>query len=39
MPSVLRSLAGYDLQSGSLDDAARMISKLSVETRPDGSPS
>ena len=39
MPSVLRSLAGYDLQSGSLEDAARMISKISVETRPDPSPS
>jgi hypothetical protein len=38
MPSVLRSLAGYDLQSGSLEDVARMISKISVETRPDGSP-
>jgi hypothetical protein len=34
MPSVLRSLASYDLQSGSLADAARLISRISVESRP-----
>jgi hypothetical protein len=34
MPTALRNLASYDLRSGSLEGAARLISQISVEGRP-----
>jgi hypothetical protein len=34
VPTALRSLAGIDLKSASLEDAARMISEISGESRP-----
>jgi MinD-like ATPase involved in chromosome partitioning or flagellar assembly len=34
MPQALRSLVSYDLQAGSLEDAARWISRISLESRP-----
>jgi hypothetical protein len=37
MPTALRTLASYDLESGTLEEAARFISRISVDSRPGSS--